>query len=67
MKETADQLKTVKTHYEMPESLEDVDFEEVRREFVDMTDLAKTFRMMRTDKMPDQLKDLNFQDLEADF
>jgi hypothetical protein len=67
MKETADRLKDVKSDKNLPESLADLDYGELEKEFTDMTDVAKTFREMDPAKLPPTLRELNFQDLEADF
>jgi putative lipase involved disintegration of autophagic bodies len=67
MKETADRLKTVKTNHEIPESLEDVDFSEVKEEFTEMTDLALKLKEKPVDDLPDQLRTLDFNQLHQDF
>jgi hypothetical protein len=67
MKDTSERLKGVKTNHDLPESLVDVDFHEMKEEFSGMAELSKKLGEIPTDMLPDQFKTVNFQDVEADF
>jgi hypothetical protein len=54
VKSYADKLTDVKTDKNMPESLENVDFNELKQEFTDMEGLAKDLREMDPSKLPQQ-------------
>jgi hypothetical protein len=67
MKDTSDRLKTVKTNHDIPESLEDVNFNEMKEEFTVMAELSKKLREMQPTDLPAAFMTVNFQDVEADF
>jgi hypothetical protein len=67
MKQVADKMSAIKTTHEMPESLEEVDFEELKTEFEGMKDLATKFKNYDTNKLPDSIKQLDFTQIETDF
>jgi proteasome assembly chaperone (PAC2) family protein len=67
MKDTSERLKQVKTNHELPESLEQVDFNELKEEFTVMADFSKRLKEMPQTNLPPQFLDVNFQDVEADF
>jgi hypothetical protein len=67
MKDMSDKLKSVKTTHELPESLEDVDFEEIRDEFDQMKDLIGKMKDYPYERLPEQMKDVDFDGLETQF
>jgi hypothetical protein len=67
MYDVAEKLKDVKGATELPESLEDINLEELKTEFAGMKELVGKIRTSDYDKLPAEMQELDLEELETEF